>query len=74
MLKKYLVFFPLLFCLVSCAHQVKLIDMDSGQVIYGTYNKADRSVIVTIPSGEVLTGQYSALSNVALGALGVVPR
>ncbi len=71
MLKKYLGSVLLIFCLAACAHQLKLVDMESAQVIYGTYNKADRSVIITLPTGEVLTGQYSALSNasVSVGSL-----
>ncbi len=67
MLRRCLVLVPLFFCLAACAHQLKLVDMESAQIIYGSYNRADRSVIVTLPTGEVLTGQYSALSNASIG-------
>lgn len=61
-----------LFCLLAalfltaCAHSLQLVEFETGQVLNGEYNELNRTVTVTMPDGEVLTGKYSALTNAAV--------
>ena len=59
---KYLLFL-VIFVLCACTHPMTLTDFESGEILQGSYNEANRSVTVTMPDGEVLTGKYSAISN-----------
>jgi hypothetical protein len=49
--------------LLSCTHRVDLIDFNTGQVLKGEYNEANRKVTVYMPDGQILTGKYSAIDN-----------
>jgi hypothetical protein len=53
----------LAFLLLGCVHKLEIINFETGQVINGQYNEADRKVTVYMPDGQILTGKYSALSN-----------
>ena len=55
-------FLPTLF-LMGCIHRIELTNFQTGQVLQGQYNEADRTITVTMPDGEVLKGKYSAVSN-----------
>ena len=45
------------------ARQLTLVDFQTGQTIAGELNESARSIRVTMPNGEILTGKYSAVSN-----------
>lgn len=49
--------------LTGCTHTMTFTNFESGEVLHGQFSEIDRSVTVTMPNGEVLSGKYSALSN-----------
>ena len=53
--------------LVGCAHEVRLVSLSDGTLIKGTTKLWDQSVILTLPSGEILEGEFFSLSNKKLG-------
>ena len=42
---------------------LELVDFDTAQPLKGSLHKSDRSIPVTMPDGELLSGMYSAVSN-----------
>ena len=64
---KRLLFAVALIFLISCTHQIKFVHFDNGTTINGTYNTLIKSVKVTLPSGDILEGQYVPLENVSIG-------
>jgi len=56
----------LMMVLSGCAHTVTLTNFETGEVLHGQYNELDRSVTVTMPDADILSGKYSAFSNAAL--------
>jgi hypothetical protein len=65
-MRKFLVILILL-VLIGCVREVKLVDFNDGTTIIGEYNKATKTVTITLPSGEVLKGEYVALTNATIG-------
>jgi hypothetical protein len=59
----FLFFIACLFLAGCGARQITLVDFQTGQILDGELNELDRSIIVTMPDGEVLFGKYSAISN-----------
>ena len=59
------IFFGLLFVLVfvGCAHKITFTNFESGEILNGEYNTADKSIKVTMPNGEMLIGSYAAISS-----------
>lgn len=55
----------ILLFLVGCArqHQIALVDFNSDEVLMGVFDERDNSVIVTMPNGEILKGNYSSIDN-----------
>lgn len=49
--------------LSGCVHKMQIVNFETGTVLDAKYNEANRMVTVIMPDGEVLTGQYSAVSN-----------
>ena len=49
--------------LSGCVHKMQMVNFETGTVLDAKYNEANRMVTVVMPNGEVLTGQYSAVSN-----------
>jgi hypothetical protein len=51
--------------LTGCAtkRQLTLTDFQTGQTIEGELDRSERSITVTMPNGEVLSGKYSAIDN-----------
>jgi len=47
----------------GCTHKVNFADFERGEAFDGAYNKMTREVQVTLPTGELLIGTYSAMSN-----------
>lgn len=47
----------------GCVHKMQMVNFETGTVLDAKYNKANRMVTVIMPNGEVLTGEYSAVSN-----------
>ena len=43
--------------------QLTLVDFETGQTLEGSLNQYDRSIDVTMPDGEILSGMYSEVSN-----------
>jgi len=62
----FFLFFILSFLFSGCAYKVKLVDFETGQTIIGTYNTSSKTVSLTLPSGELMRGQYSALTNATI--------
>lgn len=62
---KFFIFSFLLLILTGCAgqHQISLVDFNSDEILTGIFDERDDSVIVTMPNGEVLKGNYSSISN-----------
>ena len=57
----------LIVCLIGCVKSVKLINPNDGATIIGEYNTLSKSVKITLPSGEILEGEYVALTNASIG-------
>ena len=51
--------------LAGCAGGLKLTHFQTGQVLHGEYSQISRGITVTMPDGEVLKGQYSAVQDAA---------
>jgi hypothetical protein len=51
----------------GCTYPIKFINPQDGKVLVGEYNKSSKTITVTLPSGEVLTGEYVALTNASIG-------
>ena len=47
----------------ACTHSIQFTNFESGETLNGTYNKLSKTVKVTMPNGEVLSGQYTAMTN-----------
>jgi hypothetical protein len=47
----------------GCVHKMQMVDFETGTVLDANYNKANRIITVVMPDGEILIGQYSAVSN-----------
>lgn len=56
-----------LLVLCGCAYPIKFINPQDGKLLVGEYNKISKVVNLTLPSGEVLTGEYVALTNASIG-------
>lgn len=52
--------------LASCTHQITFLNPQDGRSFAGQYNRGERSVSVTLPSGEVFYGKYVPLTNTTL--------
>jgi hypothetical protein len=52
---------------MGCTYDIKFINLSDGKTIIGQYNKADKSVTMTLPSGEFMKGEYVALTNASIG-------
>ena len=52
--------------LVGCARPIIFTNFESGNVLNGQLNGSDRSITVTMPDGDSLSGQYSYLSNASM--------
>lgn len=46
---------------------MEFVDFQNGITLEGRYNKASKTVMVTMPDGEVLQGKYSAMTNMTMG-------
>lgn len=66
-MQKMIVTFFILIALTGCVHEIKLVNFSDGTTIIGEYNKASETVVITLPSGEMLKGGYVALSNATIG-------
>ena len=53
--------------LVGCSHEVRLVSLSDGTLLQGTTKLWDQSVILTLPSGEILEGEFFSLSSRKLG-------
>lgn len=53
--------------LAGCAHEIRLVSLSDGTLIKGATKLWDQSVILTLPSGEILEGEFFSLSNRNLG-------
>lgn len=60
---KILISILVLLFLSGCVHKMQVVNFETGTVLDAEYNKANRMVTVVMPNGEVLTGQYSPVSN-----------
>ncbi len=51
--------------LSGCAatRQLTLVDFQTGQTLQGEFNESARTISVTMPDGEILSGKYSAVTN-----------
>ncbi len=45
--------------LSGCAHQIKFVEFSTGIYVYGTIDKSNRTIKVTLPNGEALEGKYT---------------
>lgn len=57
----------ILILLIGCVRQVKLVDFNDGTTITGEYNTASKAVSITLPSGEVVRGEYVTLTSATIG-------
>ncbi|WP_373035110.1 hypothetical protein [Sulfurimonas sp.] len=53
----------ILLFLSGCVHKMQIVNFETGTALDAKYNEANRMVTVVMPDGEILTGQYSAVSN-----------
>jgi hypothetical protein len=53
----------ILMFLSGCVHKVQMVNFETGVSLDAEFNEGNRLVTVIMPSGEILTGQYSAVSN-----------
>ncbi|MDR0468173.1 MAG: hypothetical protein LBG67_04910 [Campylobacteraceae bacterium] len=55
----------LLFVLSGCTrqHQISLVDFNSNEVLVGTFNESNSSVVITMIDGEILSGNYSSIDS-----------
>ena len=60
---RYLVSIGIILLLNGCVQKMQIIDFKTGTVLDGQYDQSNRLVTVLMPNKEVLTGQYSAISN-----------
>jgi hypothetical protein len=60
---RILISIAILLFLSGCVHKMQIVNFKTGTVLDAEYNKANRIVTVVMPDGEILTGQYSAVSN-----------
>lgn len=63
---KKIALFLLMAFLTACTHQITFLNPQDGQSFAGQYNRGERSVSVTLPSGEVFYGKYVPLTNTTL--------
>lgn len=54
--------------LVACTRTVELVDLHNGSVLTGTHNFWQRSVSVSLPTGETAAGTYTKLTTADIGA------
>ena len=52
---------------VACTREVRLLDLSDGELLTGSTTLWNQSVMITLPSGEVVEGGFSPLSNVRIG-------
>jgi len=52
--------------LIGCAHSLTLTNFATGETLNGEFNAGTRDIYVTLKSGEVLSGKYSAASNASV--------
>lgn len=62
-LMRVLISMLVLLLLSGCVHKMQIVNFETGTVLDAQYNEANRMVTVIMPDGEILTGQYSAVSN-----------
>ncbi len=65
-MKRLLIIFGAVLLLAGCGKAITLTNFDTGDVLKGRYNSANRTVTVTMPDGQVLSGRYSAISGASM--------
>lgn len=60
---KFLIMVGVLFSLNGCVKKMQVIDFKNGTSLDAKFDKGTRQVTVVMPNNDVLTGQYSAVSN-----------
>lgn len=60
---RLIIAFSIMVIFTGCVHKMQVVNFETGTTLDAEYNKANKSVKVIMPDGEILTGQYSAMSN-----------
>ena len=63
MLLRYLISIGIVLLLSGCVHKMQMVDFKTGTTLDAKFDETSRQVTVVMPNKEVLTGQYSAISN-----------
>lgn len=60
---RLIIAFIIMIMFTGCVYKMQVVNFETGVTLDAEYNKADKSVKVVMPDGEVLIGKYSAVSN-----------
>jgi len=53
--------------LVACARTVELVNLETGSVLTGVHSLWNRSIVISLPAGETVTGTATKLTTTEIG-------